>query len=128
MLKKTITYEDFDGNERTEDFYFHLSAAEVAEMELSIHGGLTKLIERIVMTEDGTILIEIFKDLILRSYGEKSLDGRKFVKSKELSDAFSHTNAYSDLFVELATDAKAAAEFVNGVIPEPSKKGQTVKQ
>ena len=62
-------------------------------------------------------LIDLFKDLILRSYGEKSADGRRFIKSKELSTAFSQTEAYSELFMELVTDAEKAAEFVNGITP-----------
>lgn len=117
MLKKTISYTDYDGVERTEDFFFNLSKAEVAEMELGTTGGMQKLIERILNTQDTKGLIDLFKDLILRSYGEKSADGRRFVKSKELSTAFSQTEAYSELFMELATDADKAAEFVNGITP-----------
>lgn len=117
MLKKTITYTDYDGNKRTEDFYFNLSKAEVAEMEMSAEGGLTKTLEKIVAEQDGKRIIEIFKDLILKAYGEKSLDGKRFVKSKELSEAFSQTEAYSELFMELAMNAEASAAFVNGIIP-----------
>lgn len=118
MLKKTITYVDYDGNERTEDFYFNLSKAEIAEMELSAEGGLTKLIERIVAAQDGKKIVEIFKDLILRAYGEKSPDGKRFIKSPELRDAFAQTEAYSELFMELATNADASTAFVNGIIPQ----------
>ncbi len=117
MLKKTITYVDYDGNERTEDFYFNLSKAEIAEMELSAEGGLTKLIERIVAAQDGKKIVEIFKDLILRAYGEKSPDGKRFIKSPELRDAFAQTEAYSELFMELATNADASTAFVNGIVP-----------
>lgn len=117
MLKKTMTYTDYDGNERTEDFYFNLSKAEVTEMEMSHDGGLVKLIEKIVAEQDVKRIIEIFKDLILRSYGEKSADGKRFVKSQELRDSFAQTEAYSDLFMELATDAEAASAFVNGILP-----------
>lgn len=127
MLKKTITYTDYDGNERTEDFYFNLSKAEISEMELSINGGLTKLIEKIVQENDQAKIVEYFKDLILRSYGEKSLDGKRFIKSKELSEAFSQTEAYSELFMELATDADAAAAFVNAITPNVDKV-ETVEQ
>ena len=102
MLKKTITYTDYDGNERTEDFYFNLTKAEITEMELSHDGGLTKLIEKIVAEQDSKRIVEIFKDLILRAYGEKSPDGKRFVKNQELRDAFAQTEAYSDLFMELA--------------------------
>lgn len=117
MYKRTVTFTDFDGNERTEDFYFHFSKAELMEMELSKTGGLQNYVDKIVKTQDTPELMRIFKDLLLNSYGEKSLDGRKFVKSKELSEAFSQTEAYSMLFVELATDDEKAAEFINNVIP-----------
>lgn len=117
MLKKTITYVDYDGNERTEDFYFNLSKAEIAEMELSTAGGLDKMINRIIAEQDGKRIIELFKNLVLKAYGKKSDDGKRFIKSKELAEEFSQTEAYSDLFMELATDAKAAAAFVNGIVP-----------
>lgn len=117
MLKKTITYTDYNGAERTEDFYFNLSKAEVMEMELSINGGLTEMIHKVVAAQDAPTIINLFKDLILKAYGEKSLDGKRFVKSKEISMAFAQTEAYSQLFMELATDAKSAAAFVNAIIP-----------
>ena len=117
MLKKTITYEDFDGNERTEDFYFNLSKAEIMEMELSVSGGMTQMLNRIVSEQDGEKIIKTFKEIILKAYGEKSPDGKRFIKSEELSTAFSQTEAFSQLFMELATDADAAAKFVNGIIP-----------
>lgn len=117
MLKKTITYTDYNGNERTEDFYFNLSKAELAEMELSAEGGLAETLKRIIAAQDGKQLVAIFKDLVLRSYGEKSPDGKRFIKSEELRTAFSQTEAYSDLFMELATNDKAAVEFVNGIVP-----------
>lgn len=118
MIKKTITYTDYDGNDRTEDFYFNLTKAEVMEMEMMTDGGLQKMIEKIIQTSDTKKIIEIFKGIILKSYGEKSPDGRRFIKNDELRDAFSQTEAYSQLFMELATDAKAATDFVNGVIPQ----------
>lgn len=117
MLKKTITYVDYDGNERTEDFYFNLSKAEILEMDLVAQGGLERLIEKITREQDGKRLVELFKDLILRSYGEKSMDGKRFIKTDEAKEAFSQTEAYSQLFMELATDEKAAAAFVNGIVP-----------
>lgn len=117
MFKKTINYTDFDGNERTEDFYFNLSKAELTEMELSSDGGMEKLINKIIAEQDNKRIIAIFKDLILRSYGEKSLDGKRFIKTQELRDSFEQTEAYSELFMELATDADAAAAFVNGILP-----------
>ena len=117
MLKKTITYVDYDGNERTEDFYFNLTKAEVTEMEMSQKGGLVNTIQKIVAEQNSQRIIEIFKDLILKSYGEKSLDGKRFIKSKELREEFEQTEAYSDLFMELAQNAESAAAFVNGIIP-----------
>ena len=125
MLKKTIKYVDFNGVERDEDFWFNLMESEMTEMELSKQGGLTESIKRIVQTQDGPKIIEIFKEIILKAYGEKSEDGRRFIKSKELSEAFSQTNAYSNLFMELSMDDKAAAEFINGIVPpEMSEQNQ----
>lgn len=117
MLKKTITYPDYNGVSRTEDFYFHLSKAESMEMEMSTTGGLSEMIRRIVAAQDTPAIIKIFKELILKAYGEKSPDGKRFIKSEEISKAFSETEAYSILFMELATDADAAAKFVNGILP-----------
>lgn len=117
MLKKTITYTDYNLVERTEDFWFNLSKAEVMEMEMSTTGGLAETIQRIVQAQDAPAIIKIFKDLVLKAYGVKSPDGKRFIKSEELSTAFSQTEAYSQLFMELATDADAAAKFVNGIIP-----------
>jgi len=117
MLKKTIKYTDYDGNPRIEDFYFNLSKAEVAEMELSETGGLSKLLQKIIAEKNNKKIIEMFKDLILRAYGEKSPDGKRFIKNQELRDAFCQTEAYSELFMELAGNAEAAAAFVNGITP-----------
>ena len=118
MLKKNIKYVDYDGNERTEDFYFNLNKAEVIELQLGTVGGLTKTLEKIVQEKDASRIIEYFKTLILKAYGEKSADGRRFIKSQELRDAFKQTEAYSELFMELASNAQMAAEFVNGVLPK----------
>ena len=116
-----MTYTDYNGEERTEDFYFNMTRAESAEMQLSVKGGFQALIERINNEKDLPAMIEIFKDIILRSYGKKSDDGRRFIKSKELSEEFSQTEAYSDLFMELASDSKAAAAFINGIVPTEKK-------
>lgn len=118
MLKKTITYTDFNGLERTESFYFNLTKAEVMEMELSVDGGMAEMINTIVNAKDTPALIKIFKDLILHAYGEKSPDGKRFMKSPEITQAFVETEAYSNLFMELATNADAASEFVNGITPK----------
>lgn len=117
MQKKTVTYVDYNGVERTEDFFFNLTKAEVMEMELSTTGGLAESIQRIVAAQDAPAIIKVFKDLVLKSYGEKSADGRRFIKSDEISTAFAQTEAYSIIFMELATDADKAAEFVNGIVP-----------
>lgn len=117
MLKLTRTYIDFNGVSRTEDFYFNLTQAEVTEMEMSVDGGLVEMINRIVAAKDGKQIIALFKDIVLRAYGEKSPDGRKFIKNQEVRDGFAQTQAYSDLFMELATDAEKAAKFVEGIIP-----------
>lgn len=117
MLKKTMTYVDYNGTERKEDFYFNLSKAEVLEMEMSTAGGLAEMIQNVVDAKDQPAIIKIFKDLVLKAYGEKSPDGKRFIKSEEIATAFSQTEAYSMLFMELATDADAAAKFVNGIVP-----------
>ena len=124
MLKKTITYVDYNGTERKEDFYFNLSKAEIMEMEMGTTGGMVEMINRIVAAQEAPAIIDVFKKMILKAYGEKSADGKRFIKSKEISEAFSQTEAYSQLFMELATDADAASKFVNGIVPaaEPAVK------
>lgn len=122
MIKKTITYNDYNGVERTEDFYFNLNKAEIMEMEMSTSGGLAEKIQAVVAAQDMPAIIKIFKDLVLSSYGVKSLDGKHFEKSEELSRKFSQTEAYPIIFMELATDADAAAKFVNGIIPADTAK------
>lgn len=117
MLKKTITYTDYNGVERKEDFYFNLTKAEIMEMEMSTSGGLTEMINRIVAAQDAPAIIKIFKELVLKAYGVKSPDGKRFIKSDELATEFAQTEAYSQLFMELATDADAASAFVNGIVP-----------
>lgn len=117
MIREPITYTDYNGIERTEDFYFNLTKAEIMEMEMSTTGGLAEMIQRIVAAKDQPAIIKIFKDLILKAYGEKSADGKRFMKSEEIRLGFEQTEAYSQLFMKLATDADAAAKFVNGIIP-----------
>lgn len=122
MLKKTITYKDYNGVERKEDFYFNLSKAEIMEMEMGTEGGLAEMISKIVAAKDVPSIIKVFKDLILKSYGEKSPDGKRFIKSNELATAFSQTEAYTELFMELSTNAEAGAAFVNGIVPSDMAK------
>jgi hypothetical protein len=118
LLKKSITYTNFADEEVTEDFFFHLSKAEMVELELSEQGGLSKKLQEIVASNDGNTIIQTFKDLVLKAYGQKSHDGKRFIKTQELRDEFQSTEAYSVLFMELVTNAEAAAEFVNGVVPQ----------
>lgn len=117
MLKKTITYTDYDGVERTEDFYFNFTEAELMEWQLVTNGGLTSYVQKIVDAKDQPRLITLFKELLLKAYGIKSDDGRRFIKSDEISEEFSQNPAYSILYMELVTDDKVAADFVNGIIP-----------
>lgn len=117
MITKTITYTDYNGNERTEDFYFNLNKAELVEMEMGTEGGLAEKIKKIVAANNTSAIIKEFKELVLKAYGEKSEDGRRFIKNDELREAFSQTEAYSQIFMELATDADAASKFVNGIVP-----------
>ena len=124
MLKKTITYTDFNDVERTEDFYFNLSEVEILEMEAeaSTSGGLAEMFRKMVRDNDQKNLMRVFKDLILKSYGEKSSDGKHFLKFDEngnlLSVGFSQTNAYVKLFMEVTSDADTASNFINGIIPQ----------
>lgn len=118
MLKKTMTYVDYNGMERTEDFYFNLTKAEVMEMEMTTAGGLAEAITQIVNAKDIPAIIKVFKELILKAYGIKSPDGKRFMKSEEISNEFAQTEAFSQLFMELATNSDAAAAFVNGITPK----------
>lgn len=121
MITKTIKYTDYNGVEREEKFLFNLSKAELMEMEMGTTGGLTEILMKVIQTQDTPSIIKIFKDLVLKAYGEKSADGKRFMKvdsdGRPLSVAFSQTEAYSTLFMELATDDNAAVEFVKGIIP-----------
>ena len=121
MIAKTMTYKDFNNVERTETFYFNLTPAEAVEMQVMESGGLGVYIDRIIQEQDARKIIEIFKDLILRSYGVKSNDGKHFLKDEKLRAAFASTNAYSDLFMQLATDADMASAFLNAIVPQLSE-------
>lgn len=128
MYKVTKTYNDYNGVQRTEDFYFNLNEAEVMEMEMSTSGGLGEMIKGVVAAKDNPAIIKIFKDLILKAYGIKGPDGRTFLKEDEngrlLCNEFKQTEAYSILFMELATDADKAAKFVNGILPKAKTQQQ----
>lgn len=122
MLKKTVTYIDFDGNERTEDFFFNLTEQEIAEMELSTEGGLGNFINKAVAAKSQVELIELFKKLILAAYGVKSADGRRFVKNVAVREDFMSTQAFSDIYMELVQDADKASAFFNGIVPKEKNK------
>ena len=118
MLTKTIKTIDWDGNEREDTLYFNLAESELMEMELSTAGGFAKKMQSCLNRQDIPELMKTFKWLILKSYGEKSPDGRRFIKSEELSTEFSQTAAYDVLYMELITDANAATAFINGIVPK----------
>ena len=121
MREERITYIDYNDVERTESYFFNLSKAELMEMELGTTGGFAEMLKRIVETQDQPALIKIFKEFVLKAYGEKTPDGKRFMKFDEngrpLSANFAQSEAYSVLFMKLATDADAAAKFINGVVP-----------
>ena len=117
MLKKMIKYTDYNGFEREEPFYFNLTKAEIMKMELSTDGGFAEFIAKIVQTKDNKELVKLFDNFILTAYGEKSDDGKHFMKSEGISARFAATEAYSNLFMELLTDTKAATDFINGLAP-----------
>lgn len=116
MTKKTITYVDLNGVERTEDFYFDLSKPEIVKMQASAKGGYDVQLKSIAASPNGALIMAFFENFIKRAYGEKSDDGRRFMKSEEISRAFMETPAYEVLFEELVTDAGAAADFANAVL------------
>lgn len=118
MLKRTIKYEDFDGNSVSEDFYFNLSKSELVELEVQYEKGLAEALETIVKANDTKQLIAEFKKLVLLSYGKKSEDGKRFIKNEELRTEFAQSLAYDALFMELATSDTAAADFIQGIVPK----------
>lgn len=118
MIKKTIKYEDYNGNEREEEFYFNLSNAELTKMELGVEGGLSERLKKVLATKDTPQILKVFEEIINKAYGVKSDDGKRFIKSKELLEEFTQTEAYSQLFVELATNENAAQEFILGILPK----------
>lgn len=118
MLKKTITYTDYNGTDRSEDFFFNLSKPELFELEASEEGGLGKMLEEMVKSNDGRKLVSVFKTIILKAYGKKSEDGKRFIKSDAIRTEFEQSEAFSELFMELAFNTEAAAAFVNGILPK----------
>lgn len=126
MIKWPITYTDYNGDEQTEDFYFNLNKAEILELNLQHNGAYAEYLQNILDRRDGCSLAEEFRKIIEHSYGEKSADGRRFIKSKELTDEFIQTEAFSELYVELATDPERAEKFINGVLPKVEGKGAPI--
>lgn len=126
MLKKTITYTDYDGLERTEEFRFNLTKAELMDMELTTVGTFSKLMQKIIDEKDMVRLAKHFKELILKSYGVKSDDGKRFIKSPELSEAFSQTEAYSELYMELLGNSEYAVKFIQQVMPKDLDQNEVV--
>lgn len=118
MIIEHLKYTDFDGNEREEDFYFNLTQAEIVDMNLSVEGGLQETLSRIMATKDVPKIAQYFKKIIDSAYGVKSADGRRFIKNQQVLDDFRATQAYSDLYVKLATDSEEAAKFINGIVPK----------
>lgn len=118
MLKKVISYTNYDGVKKTKTCYFHMSKAEVAEWEMSISGGLSEWLKAVIETQDAPTLMKLFKEIITRSYGIKSADGDRFEKSEVISTEFTQTGAYNELFIELFTKEGAMAEFVKAILPD----------
>ena len=127
MLKKSIKYVDYDGNEREEDFYFNLNKSELVKLQTSVPGGLEQMLKTIIGSKDGNKIMEMFAKVIHLAYGEKSPDGKRFVKSEELSDAFEQTLAYDQLYMELITDADKASAFVRAILPADIETSENVK-
>ena len=118
MFKKPITYQDFDGRTVTEDFYFNLTKTELLILESQTPGGLAASLERIGKSNDFNLIVSEFVRIVLATYGVRSEDGKRFIKDEQVIKEFQQTNAWDELFWELATKADAAAEFINGVFPK----------
>ena len=118
MFKHTVKYVDFDGNNREEDLYFHLSPAEMTQFEYSVKGGMRNLLEKAIKDQDGPTLMKFFVRIVEMAYGRKTNDGRRFEKSREIYDDFAQTNAYNALFMELVTDENFTKKFVDAVFPD----------
>ena len=121
MFTKIIKYKDFNNVDREETFYFDLSEAELVDMEMGTTGGLSEKLKKVVETKDNSAIVKFFKELILKAYGEKSADGKRFIKSEELSTAFSQTRAFSNMYIEMLKNEEKASEFVNALIVQPDE-------
>ena len=128
MRVEHITYEDYNGVTKTKDFCFNLTEAEITQMELEVPGGLTGMLDRIVGAMDAPAIVSVFKEILMRAYGEKSPDGDRFIKSKELSEAFSQTEAYNQIYMRLITDDQVASQFINDIVPKKYAKAMAEKE
>ena len=122
MLKKTITYTDYDGMERTEDFWFNLSKTELTKLDAELPGGVLGVLRKIIDKKDRKARVDFIETLILRSYGEKTLDGKRFVKTPDMAEEFMQTPAYDELFMSILSDTDSQTSFINGVIPQSMAK------
>ena len=119
MLAKPITYTDYNGVERTETFYFNLSQAELIDMQLGGKDGLySNKLQKMIDNHDAAAIVATIKEFVLKSYGEKTDDGKRFIKSPEISEAFMQTEAYSQLITELLSDDAKSSEFILGIMPQ----------
>lgn len=126
MYVKTVTYMDFNETERTEDFYFNLTEMECMELEIGVEGGMIETMEKLMGSVQPKEIMDIFKNIVLTAYGVKSADGRRFIKTPEVKEEFAQTPAYSIIFMELMQDAKAAAEFMRGIVPNDRKQAVSI--
>lgn len=126
MYVKTVTYMDFNETERTEDFYFNLTEMECMELEIGVEGGMIETMEKLMGSVQPKEIMDIFKNIVLTAYGVKSADGRRFIKTPEVKEEFAQTPAYSIIFMELMQDAKAAAEFMRGIVPNDRKQAISI--
>jgi hypothetical protein len=126
MFIERIAYVDYDGNKREEDFRFNLTQAELMEMEFDTVGGLEESIKRMIDGLDSKAIGKLFKTIIMKSYGEKSADGKRFMKSEEISKAFSETEAYNVLYMRLLTDEAFANKFISNLVPKVDGAGAKV--
>lgn len=123
MIEKKVTYKDYDGVERTEVFRFHLNQSELIEMDALMPGGMEKTLKMISEKKDTPSLMRAFKTILMKAYGEKSADGRRFMKSDEISHAFEETPAYDKIFMELVSgDGNDTLAFIRGIMPEEMQK------
>lgn len=130
MYVKKIKYTDYNGDEREEKFYFNLNETELTKLQWSVKGGFRAMLEKIIDTQETTKVMPLLEEIITMSYGEKSVDGRRFIKKHDgvrLGEEFLETEAYNKLFVELLNDANKLAEFVNGIVDLPADKQISVE-